>query len=156
MNTSTQAGKILKFADQLTKFPKKERFNQDLNASIEEIKNKMSESSPKQNFGKFLNANMEISNSVDGKSHISRGSKLSSVTKSNLKKYFKEKQANINDDTRSRMSAISRGNYLTDSKKFKLKKLDKEVKMPKNELDALNTYSNSNTLGRNSPEKTYD
>jgi hypothetical protein len=37
MNTDTTHGKILKFADQMLKFPKKERFNQDLEESVKEI-----------------------------------------------------------------------------------------------------------------------
>jgi hypothetical protein len=38
MYSDTTYGKILKFADQMLKFPKKERFNQDLSESVREIK----------------------------------------------------------------------------------------------------------------------
>ena len=38
MNSDTTHGKILKFADQMLKFPKKERFNQDLDESVKDVK----------------------------------------------------------------------------------------------------------------------
>ena len=40
MNSDTTHGKILKFADQMLKFPKKERFNQDLDESVKDVKSR--------------------------------------------------------------------------------------------------------------------
>lgn len=37
MSSTTPHGRILQFADQIIKFPKKERFNQDLDQSVKEI-----------------------------------------------------------------------------------------------------------------------
>jgi hypothetical protein len=44
MYSDTTHGKILKFADQMLKFPKKERFNQDLTESVREIKQRTNKS----------------------------------------------------------------------------------------------------------------
>jgi predicted XRE-type DNA-binding protein len=53
MNSDTTHGKILKFADQMLKFPKKERFNQDLAESVREIKERTSKPLAKDQLSTF-------------------------------------------------------------------------------------------------------
>lgn len=45
MQTATSHGRVLKLADGIMRFPKKKRFNQNLDESIKEIKTKMDEKS---------------------------------------------------------------------------------------------------------------
>jgi hypothetical protein len=45
MNSTTQHGRVLKLADGIMQFPKKKRFNQDLDQSISDIKSQMDEKS---------------------------------------------------------------------------------------------------------------
>jgi len=73
MQTHTPHGRMLKFADQIIRFPKKERFNQDLEESIKEIKNRMDQ--PKSSL-KGLDT-LSNQNSFDLRSKMSLKSKQS-------------------------------------------------------------------------------
>ena len=45
MNSTTTHGRVLKLADGIMQFPKKKRFNQDLDESIQDVKSQMDEKS---------------------------------------------------------------------------------------------------------------
>ena len=84
------------FADHIIRFPKKERFNQDLDESVKEIKHDLKAKRANNKTLNRMNLNVEsqfdIKSQLSKMSHISKGSKFSTMTKDELKSYFKEKQ----------------------------------------------------------------
>lgn len=76
-------------------------------------------------------------------SQMSKGSKFSTMTKDDLKLYFKEKQEQLEEDSKSRISMISRGQF--GKKEFSIKKDRKPQAL---------SVTNSNTLQPQSP-RTY-
>ena len=87
MNSDTTHGKILKFADQMLKFPKKERFNQDLDASVKEMKQRPQKSVIKMSGEQLASFDIRshrssLGGSVNG--GMSTKSKMSTLTKEEL------------------------------------------------------------------------
>ena len=130
------------FADHIIRFPKKERFNQDLDESVKEIKHDLKAKRANNKTLNRMNLNVEsqfdIKSQLSKMSHISKGSKFSTMTKDELKSYFKEKQDQLEEDSKSRISMISRGQF---GKKDFLIKKDRK----------LATAALSNSLQPNSP-----
>jgi len=109
MQSKTAHGKVLKNAETAVKMRKKCRFNQDLEESIKEIKEKMEKSGAKPGLS-VLDVQTSPCNS-DLKSRLSlksRNTKMSTLTREELKKYFKDKKDKVVEDSRSRISFISK------------------------------------------------
>lgn len=121
MQSTTNHGRVMHFADHIIRFPKKERFNQDLDESVKEIKHGLKR--PIKTLNRFnLNneSQFDIKSQLSKMSQISKGSKFNTMTKDDLKLYFKEKQEQLEEDSKSRISMISRGQF--GKKDFSIKK----------------------------------
>lgn len=122
MQSTTSHGRVMHFADHIIRFPKKERFNQDLDQSVKEIKSGLKRPGNKTltRFNLNNESQFDIKSQLSKMSHQTKASKFSTMTKDDLKIYFKEKQEQLDEDSKSRISMISRGQF--GKKEFSLKK----------------------------------
>jgi len=110
MQSSTQHGRVLKLADGIMTFPKKKRFNQDLDESIKDIKDQQYEKSRHGGNSAHLKTFVERHKSdgsvFDGRSNSqgsfvnsAKKSRFSTLSKDQLDKFFKDKKAKLDEDT---------------------------------------------------------
>lgn len=97
LESAAKSGRILKFADQIIRFPKKERFNQNLEESIKEIKSQMTDTISQhgpRHVSNWISKDLSIANksAFDTSSKVTISSKGSKMSKQELQNYFKEKQ----------------------------------------------------------------
>ena len=109
MQSSTQHGRILRLADGIMQMPKKKRFNQDLDESIQDIKRDMDEKSriggTAEKLKTFVERHKSDGSVFDGRSNShssfvnsAKKSRFSTLSKDQLDKFFKDKKAKLEED----------------------------------------------------------